>query len=252
QIARAKAPRVIDAQRRRALIGEALVVHPLHGVPARRRHAKLRCQQVMILRDQAHILIAGCEQHPSGQAVARGHIDDRCRSTLVVGAGPRKTAPHIPREFRQRMTGEKPHRDAVSSETAGNTNADVSAADNQGTGHRVRPTGGWRWREAHDRLRSAASDSGLSWRSEPMRSSTWRRDPRPRPTTDRVTRRAANPAPAMKRSSGPKLATAAEPTKCRPPTLDSNPADSIGRPPRRAMRPRNPGSRIFIFSTSIR
>ena len=154
----------------------------------------------------------------------------------VVGAGPREAAPDITREFRQRMIGEEPHRDAVSSETAGNANADVSAADNQGTGRRVRKTpraadlatDGDR-AKLMSRSRSAASDSGACWRNGSRRSSARPRDPRPRPITDRVTRRAANPAPAMKRSKGPKLATAAEPTKCRPPTLDSNPADKIGQ-----------------------
>src|ERR1700733_8433901 len=152
------------------------------------------------------------------------------------------------------MIGKEPHRNAASSEAAGDADADMSAADDERTGRPVRMTGCQRSRpdEIHDRSRAAASGSGAFWWNDSSLLSARARDARLSPIAERVTRRAANPAPAMKRSKGPKLATAKEPTKCSPATLDSKPADRLGRPPCLETRLRKGKSDRAILSTSIR
>ena len=75
QAAGTKAGGEIDGELGRAAIGEALVVGPLGGVPIGRRHAEILRQQRVVLRDHAHVLIAGRDQHPAVQAVLFG--DDR-------------------------------------------------------------------------------------------------------------------------------------------------------------------------------
>src|SRR6202040_2695508 len=69
-----------------------------------------------------------------------------------------------------------------------------------------------------------------------------RRHHRAAATTARASAGAAYPVPATKRISGPKLAPALDPTKCRPGTDDSNPAESTGEPSTRSTRGSNSGA----------
>ena len=94
----------------------------------------MRRQERVVLRDQPHVLVAGGDQHPAAKVVTGDDIEDRGEAVLMVGAGPVEAARDIAREGRQRMIGEQPYRNAPAAEAARHADADMSAADDKGTG----------------------------------------------------------------------------------------------------------------------
>src|SRR5665213_2755417 len=255
QAVRLKAGGKIDAERGGAFISEALVISPLDGVPIGRGDTKVLRQQRVIFRDHAHVLVAGRDQHPAVQAVPPSKIDERRHALGVVGAGPGEATRDVTRISRDRMIGHEPDRNPMAAEAARDGDADMRAADNQRARRRARlkaiERGGFRrlcMHKIHGYSRLAAIDpagSAKAWR----RRSADRGAPR---SAARVRRRAANPAPAIKRNSGPKLATAEAPAKCSPRTLDSKPPLRTGKPPWRTILARTSGASKLILSTSMR
>src|SRR6185437_1929694 len=115
----------------------------------------------------------------------------------MIAAGPGNAALDIAREGRDRMIGQYPDRNPVPSQASRDGGTDMCAADNQRAGARLR--------RRHKCSLLAANVTGVWLEStpSPLRAITC--------TAARVTRRAAKPEPAIKRSSGPKLPTAAAP-----------------------------------------
>src|SRR5665213_718387 len=88
----------------------------------------------MVFRDQAHVLVAGRDQHPALQVMLFCKLDDRRHAVGVVGAGPWEAVLDVTRIARDRMVRQQPDRNALPAETTRDRDADMRAADNQRAG----------------------------------------------------------------------------------------------------------------------
>ena len=88
---------------------------------------------MVALRDQPRLGVAAGIKHPAIEPMAGGKIDEPGGRTLVVGAWPGHAVGNVARVFGDGVVvGDEPYRDAATAEAAGDRQAAMGAAEDQG------------------------------------------------------------------------------------------------------------------------